>query len=354
MAQTIEVIEFLDERGDTIVHRYPSVGAAEIKMGAQLIVRENQTVVFFRDGKALDTFGPGRHTLTTMNIPVLTTALSLPFGFESPFKAEAVYVNMKVFTNQKWGTMEPILYRDAELAMVRLRAFGIYAFRVTNPQVFVNTLVGTQGCFTTAEVADFFRNLILTQLADYLGENLKSILDLAQYYNELSAGVKACTLSDFEKYGVTLTDFKIGSISVPENVQELIDKRSGMAAVGNLDAFMKFQAASAMEKAVMGGGGTGDGTIGAGIGLGAGLGMGAGMAGMVTRAMAESVSGSASSSSGEPNAKCIKCGAAIVGAMKFCSECGSPQHSSKVPCPACQESVPFGDKFCSKCGSILK
>jgi membrane protease subunit (stomatin/prohibitin family) len=283
----------------------------------------------------------------------LTTALSLPFGFESPFKAEAVYVNMKVFTNQKWGTMEPILYRDSDLAMVRLRAFGIYAYRITHPQVFVNTLVGTQGHFTTAEIADFFRNLILTQLADYLGENLKSILDLAQYYNDLSAGIKARTISDFEKYGVTLTDFKIGSISVPENVQEHIDKRSGMAAIGNLDAYVKFQAATAIEKAAEGGGNIGSGTIGTGIGLGAGMGMGVGLAGIITRAMAENTVGPTSATNAGPSAKCIKCNAALTAASKFCHECGISQQLQIISCRACQEAIPGESIFCPNCGTKL-
>src|SRR5512134_4014629 len=138
MSQFIEVIECLDRASETIVSRFPERGSAEIKLGAQLIVRESQAAVFFRDGRALDTFGPGRHTLTTLNVPLLTKALSLPLGGTSPFRAEVCFVNLKSFVNQKWGTMEPILFRDSELQMVRLRAFGMYSFRISNPQVFLN------------------------------------------------------------------------------------------------------------------------------------------------------------------------------------------------------------------------
>jgi len=170
MSQFIDVIECMDRSPDTIVWRYPESGSGEIKFGAQLVVRESQAAVFFRDGHALDTFGPGRHTLSTLNVPLVTKLLSLPTGFKSPFRAEVMFVNLKTFTNQKWGTSEPILFRDCELQMVRLRAFGMYSFRVANPQVFVNMLVGTLGSFSTGETADFFRNMIVTDVADFLGE----------------------------------------------------------------------------------------------------------------------------------------------------------------------------------------
>jgi membrane protease subunit (stomatin/prohibitin family) len=285
MSQFIEVIECLDGAPNTIVSRFPAEGSAEIKMGAQLVVRESQAAVFFRDGRALDTFGPGRHTLSTMNVPILTKLLSLPMGGKSPFRAEVVFVNLKTFTNQKWGTAEPILFRDQELEMVRLRAFGMYSFKVNNPQVFVNELVGTLATFATSETEDFFRNLIVTDVADFLGENLTTVLDLAQHYSEIGAGIRARITTDFERYGVTLADFKLASITPPDHVQEMIDKRAGMAAIGNVDTFIRYQAGQAIGATGSGAGGAANAGVQTGVGIGAGIGLAGGMAGLLNQAM---------------------------------------------------------------------
>ncbi len=345
MSQFIEVIECLDRAPETIVSRFPEAGSAEIKLGAQLIVRESQAAVFFRDGRALDTFGAGRHTLTTLNVPLLTKALSLPLGGKSPFRAEVYFANLKTFVNQKWGTMEPILFRDSELQMVRLRAFGMYSFRISNPQVFLNTLVGTVPEFRSDAVEGFFRGFIVNQVADFLGGHLSTILDLAQYYVELSAGIQARLIADFEKYGVTLADFKIMSISPPDHVQEMIDKRGGMAAVGSLDSFVRYQAANALEKAAGGGGGTGGGLAGAGVAAGAGLGLGAGMAGVVTNALG---GGSAAKT-----AACAACGSAIATGANFCSRCGVRQGQAPTTCPSCSVQNEAGARYCAGCGTAL-
>lgn len=352
MSQFIEVIECLDRATDTIVSRFPEQGSAEIKIGAQLIVRESQAAIFFRDGRALDTFGAGRHTLSTLNVPLLTKALSLPLGGKSPFRAEVCFANLKTFVNQKWGTMEPILFRDAELQMVRLRAFGMYAFRISNPQVFVNTIVGTLPELGTAAVSDFFRGFIVNQVADFLGKHLSTILDLAQIYAELSTGIHARLIADFEKYGVTLEDFKILSISPPDHVQEMIDKRGGMAAVGSLDSFVRYQAANALEKAAAGGGGGGgSGLAAAGVGAGAGLGLGAGMAGVVTNAL----QGGGSSASAAPAATsaCAACGSSVAAGANFCSRCGVRQVAAASSCPSCLGQNEPGARFCASCGTSL-
>jgi membrane protease subunit (stomatin/prohibitin family) len=346
MSQFIEVIECLDRASETIVARFPERGSAEIKLGAQLIVRESQAAVFFRDGRALDTFGPGRHTLTTLNVPLLTKALSLPMGGKSPFRAEVYFANLKTFVNQKWGTMEPILFRDSELQMVRLRAFGMYAFRISNPQVFLNTIVGTVPELGTDAVSDFFRGFIVNQVADFLGSHLSTILDLAQYYAELSTGIQARLITDFEKYGVTLSDFRILSISPPDHVQEMIDKRGGMAAVGSLDTFVRYQAANALEKAAAGGGGGGGaGLAAAGVGAGAGLGLGAGMAGVVTNAL-----GGGGAKATTP---CAACGAAVAAGANFCSRCGVRQSAASASCPSCLTENEPGSRFCASCGTAL-
>jgi membrane protease subunit (stomatin/prohibitin family) len=344
MSQFIEVIECLDRSADTLVSRFPEQGSAEIKLGAQLVVRDSQAAIFVRDGRALDTFGAGRHTLTTLNVPLLTKALSLPTGFTSPFRAEVYFLNLRSFVNQKWGTMEPILFRDSELDMVRLRAFGIYAYRISNPQVFLHSLVGTVSEFTTEALADFFRGLIVTQTAEFLGATLHSVLDLAQHYVEISAGIQARVLADFEKYGVTLSDFKVLSISPPDHVQEMIDKRGGMAAVGSLDSFVRYQAANALEKSAGGAaGGGGAGLAAAGVGAGAGLGLGAGMAGVVTQALGGKTAAS----------HCAACGAGVASEANFCSSCGARQRPATIACPSCKAENPAGSRFCATCGTQL-
>ncbi|MFV2071499.1 MAG: SPFH domain-containing protein, partial [Thermoanaerobaculales bacterium] len=290
MAQTLEILEHHDPTGEEIVFRFPPEGSAEIKLGAQLVVHETQEAVLFRDGRALDVFGPGRHTLSTQNIPVLTKLLSLPFGGTSPFRVAVVFINKRTFLDQKWGTREPVVFRDSELGMVRLRAFGNYAYRIADSQLFVNTVVGSQGFFDTDRLKDFYRDVIVSRLNDLLGETLKTIFDLPQFYDELGTAAKARTAEDFSKYGVDLTDFYINSITPPDEVQEKMDERAAMGAIGDMNTYMQFKAAQAIQNAAEGGGGEG-GAASAGMGLGLGAGFGAMMPGMITNAMQQAQQG---------------------------------------------------------------
>jgi membrane protease subunit (stomatin/prohibitin family) len=269
----MEVIQYQDPNGQVMVARYPANGSAAIRLGSQLIVAESQQAVFFRDGKALDTFGPGRHTLATQNIPLLAGLFGIPFGGDSPFQSAVVFVSTKTFLDLKWGTKEPVVFRDKELAMVRLRAFGKFAVRVSNAQLFVNSVVGTRGLYSTDAVESYFRDVIVARLNDVLGENLTSIFDLPKLYDELSLALKARVADDFGKYGIELADLILGAVTPPEEVQKMIDERSGMGAVGDLDAYMKFKAARALGDAAQHSGE--GGAVGAGLGVGVGVGLGA-------------------------------------------------------------------------------
>jgi membrane protease subunit (stomatin/prohibitin family) len=245
----MDVIQHQDPSGKTLVARWPANGTSDIRLGSQLIVEESQQAVFFRDGKALDTFGPGRHTLATQNIPLLASLFGIPFGGKSPFQAAVVFVSTKTFMDLKWGTKEPVPFRDQELAMVRLRAFGKYALRVVNAQLFVNSVVGTMGVYSTERLEDWFRDVIVARLTDVLGENLTSVFDLPRLYDELAMGLKARVADDFTKYGIELVDLYMGAITPPEEVQKLIDERSGMAALGDMNTYLKFKTARAIGDA---------------------------------------------------------------------------------------------------------
>lgn len=296
MPKLIEVIEFLDDLGTTMVYRFPPDGECEIKWGAQLTVRESQSAVFFRDGKALDVFGPGRHVLQTQNIPILTKAItSLGYGAESPFRAEVYFCNLKVFRNMKWGTKEPIVFRDSQLQMVRLRSHGIFSTRINDSQLFVNKIVGTENLFTFDKIEGYLRNIIVSRLTDILGETLTSIFDLPRNYDELSIAAKSRVTDDFDRNGLELVDFFITSITLPPETQAVIDEKAGMNAIGNMNTYLQFKAAKAMEKASEQPGGV----AGAGVGLGAGIGMGAAIPQMLKESMKED----SNSKSGVPQEK---------------------------------------------------
>ena len=347
----MDLIEFVDEQGNEMAHRIPEVGSGEFKLGSQLIVRESQWAVFFRDGKAYDVFDAGRHTLTTMNIPLLTSIITTPLYGDSPFRCEVFYVSKRTFTDLKWGTVEPILFRDSEFKMIRLRSNGIYTFQIVDPKLFVVKIVGTRGIFTNAQIEDFLRGVIVGRLADILGESLESVLDLPRYFDELGAGLKARIRDDFAQYGLEAVDFVINAISPPEDVQKRIDERSGMEAVGGMDRYFQYKAAQAIGDLAAGGGGAtggGDGTnIGtaatAGLGLGAGAGLGMMIPGMLQQAMAGGA---------QPKVRCPNCKSEITYGGNFCPMCGT-NLAATVQCPQCKTNNPAGAKFCASCGYNL-
>jgi excisionase family DNA binding protein len=262
-SQLIEIIEWTDDSRDTLSYRFPDEDK-EIKRGAQLIVRESQVVQFVYLGQFGDLFGPGKHLLTTDNIPVLTRLQGWKYGFESPFKADVYYVTTRLFTGNKWGTSNPVMVRDQDFGIVRLRAFGTYDFRIVDVPRFLKEVAGTDVHFRLDEFADAMRSRLVSVFSEALAESKVPALDIATRYSELGQALLPLINPVINaKYGLEMASFIIENVSVPAEVEQAIDKRSGMAAVGNLNDFVKYQMAQGFEK-----GGTGAGGIGAEMAVG--------------------------------------------------------------------------------------
>ncbi|MCZ7650550.1 MAG: SPFH domain-containing protein [Thermoanaerobaculia bacterium] len=269
-SQFIEIIQWLDETNDTLVWRFP-VYNQEIKMNAQLTVRENQAALFVNEGQAADLFGPGRHQITTQNVPILTTLRGWKYGFQSPFKAEVYFFNTRLFTDLKWGTANPVMMRDTDFGMIRVRAFGTYAMRIADPKLFFASVVGTQGLTTTDEITGQLRSIVLSKLSDAIAESKIAALDLASHYDELSAFGRQVIGPEFASFGLELSRFFVENISLPEEVEAAIDQRSKLGVLGDrMGQYTQMQAAEAIKVAAANPGGL----AGAGVGLGAGVGMG--------------------------------------------------------------------------------
>ena len=281
-SQLIEVIEWLDESRDTLVYRFPVQGQ-EIKMGAKLIVREGQAACFVNNGQLTDVFEPGMHTLSTDNLPVLTKLMSWKYGFNSPFKAEVYFVASRQFTDIKWGTQNPILLRDPEFGYVRLRAFGNFSVKCTDPAQLLKDVVGTSGYFQIDDLVGQMRRMVISSFSDALGELKMAAVDLASQYEELGAKLRGKMSERFEQYGLTVPSFVVENISLPKEVEQVLDKRTSMGIVGNVGQYAAFQAAEAMGR--MGEGEGGGGMANMGAQMAAGIGMGQMYAGAMGGAM---------------------------------------------------------------------
>ncbi len=336
----LEVLEWFDETGRELVHRIPEAGSGEIKFGAQLTVRESQAAVFFYQGRAYDAIGPGRHTLKTANIPVLTKILSAPWAMTSPLRAEVYFVNMKVFPNLKWGTRDPVAFRDKELGLIRLRAFGVFNIRILQPVLFINSLVGTQGVYTTEEIEEYLNRVIVSRFNDFLGERIDTIFNLPGRYNDLSEGLAKLLAADLGHFGMGLTGLYINAITPPPEVQQAIDDKSRLAVFDDLNRLLRMKAAMAMESAAQN-----QGEAGAGLGMGMGF--------MMPAMFAEAFRPGALPSAVPPEAPtCPDCRQPVPPEARFCPLCG---HQLLViqQCPHCGKNLPASARFCVQCGKSL-
>jgi membrane protease subunit (stomatin/prohibitin family) len=352
----LDLIEYVDENRNELVHRIPEYGSGEFRLGSQCVVRESQRAVFVRDGKALDILPPGRHTLSTANIPILSDLLGIPFGSKSPFRAEVYFVNVREFTDMKWGTQQPVLFRDSEFGMIRIRAHGTYSLQIKDPQLFLVQVVGTRSTYMTSDIEDYLRSIIINEFNDMLGETLTSLLDIQGLSLDLATAAMHALTDDFDRLGLELRSFQIVAITPPDEVQERIDQRSSMGILGDMRTYTQFQTAEAIGGMGEGGGG-GGGNLTEGAGLGAGLGVGMAMGEALRDAMRGDQAQAQPVQQGQPAPAagtrfCPNCGQAVAPGAKFCTNCG---HNLQITnaCPNCQTVNPPGAKFCSNCGTQL-
>lgn len=277
--ELIDIIEWLDQDRETIVYRFQRYDN-EIKNGAKLVVREGQVAAFVNEGQLADVFNPGTHTLETSNLPILATLKGWKYGFSSPFKAECYFVSTRIFTDRKWGTKNPIMLRDPEFGPMRLRAFGTFAIRVFDVPTFLRQIVGTDQRFSVEEIGEQLRDMLVARFADALGEAKIPALDLAAHQDELGKVLIGRVNPDFQAMGLEIASLVVENVSLPPEVETMLDKRTSMGVIGNLDAYTKFQAAQAIEKAAE----NPSGMAGMGAGMGAGFAMANQMAGAMSGA----------------------------------------------------------------------
>jgi len=265
--ELIDIIEWIDDTRDTMVYRFARYDN-EIKYGAKLVVRESQVAAFVNEGRLADVYHPGTYTLETQNMPILSTLRGWKYGFNSPFKAEVYFVSTKAFTGRKWGTKNPIMLRDSEFGPVRLRAFGTYGIKVSDPGTFLKQFVGTDGRFTVDELGDQLRDMVVARFTDILGESKIPALDLAANQDELGKFVSDRMKADFSPFGLEIVALVVENISLPPEVEAAMDKRTSMGVIGNLNAYAQFQAANALEQAAKNPSGGGNAAAGMGMGMG--------------------------------------------------------------------------------------
>lgn len=355
--QLIDIIEWQEEDRETIVHRFENNGK-RIMMGAQLTVRPSQVAVFVNEGQIADVYGPGRHELTTQNMPVLTVLQGWKYGFQSPFVCDIYFVSTRQFVDLKWGTSNPVMMRDVEFGMIRLRAFGVFAFRVEDARKVIEEVAGSGAQFTVEDIAGQLRRNIVSVLSDVIAESKIAALDLAAKYVELGQLACARMQENFAPHGLSLASLTIENVSLPPEVEEALDKRTSMGVLGDMRNYTQFQTAQAIGDFANNPGGGGL------AGMGAALGVGQTMAGVMggMNAPQAPVAGAACAGCGKPmpadsvfcphcgkqtGAACVKCGESLPAGSAFCTKCGAKQQAA---CAKCGADIAPGTAFCPKCG----
>ena len=347
----LKAIEWLDDSQDTIVYKYPMDGR-HIMSGSKLTVRESQIAIFVNKGKLADIFEPGMYKLETSNLPILTQLLSLPYGFKSPFYADVYFINTKQFTNMKWGTSNPIAMRDKEFGTIRVRGYGSYAFKVENPKIFLEQLFGTNSTFKTSDVSQYLKSMLVSCISDTIAESKISILDMSCNLIEFADVVRENITEKFNSLGLSLTNFVIENISLPEEVEKAIDTRSSLGVLQDqMDTYVKYTTANAMKEAAKN---PSDGNMAsAGVGLGAGVAMAEVMKNALTKEAKQEPKAEEAPVKKTKVKYCNECGAEMPVRAKFCNECGAKQVVEHT-CPNCNSKVTATAKFCDECGQKLK
>lgn len=352
-------IEWKDDSHNTIVYRYPFKNSGrEVNNNSSLTVRESQVAIFVYKGQIADVFEPGLYELKTQILPILTKLAAWKYKFETPVTLDVYFVNTKQFTNIKWGTKNPIMMRDPEFGAIRVRGYGAFAFKIDNPGTFLKELFGTNSTFKTEDIEDYAKTMLVSTLADAIGESKISALDLAGNTMEFNEIVKAKIQTKFAEIGLNLTNIFIENMSVPEEVEKALDERAKYGILGDTtDVMMKYAAAEAMKTAA-GNSGVGGAFMGAGAGIGAGVGMGQ----IMSEAFKDSKKETASTEKAEPKATassasdksatkiCSACGKEVPATSKFCPECGQKLPTAKF-CSNCGHKLSDGAKFCPECGT---
>ena len=355
--QFIDIVQWTEDGDEVLAWRFP-MRDMEIQQGAQLTVRETQAALFVHQGQPADLFGPGQHTIKTQNVPLLTDLAHWDKLFESPFKSDVYFYSTRLRLNQKWGTSNPITIRDREFGAVRLRAFGIYAYRMAAPRVFYQKVSGTRETYLVGEVEGQLRNSVVAVLTDHFAESNIPFLDLAANQVELAAAVGDRLRPMFADLGLSLENFQIQNVSLPEELQKRLDERIGMGVVGDMGRYTQFQTARSIPVAAANEGGV----AGAGAGLGAGIAMGQAMGQAMSRA-AQPGGETPPAAPGGPVATpprvgpaapaagtCARCAKPVPPGARFCPECGAAQAAA---CPRCNARLDKPSKFCPECGAPL-